>query len=349
MSLAGLKKQINKANQYMSEKIGGAEHTKLDEDFVEMERKTDATKAAVEDVMIRTTEYLQPNPGNASTVKSVSEAAPLRGQAKNTRYPQPESVLGDSMLKFGKELGDDSNFGLALLDSGEAMKQLGEVKDSLDYNVKQNFLDPMEHLKSKEIREILHHRKKLESRRLDFDCKKRKQTKGSNVSEDEIRQAAEKFEESKELAESGMQNLLESDVEQVSQLLALTEAQVEYHEQSLTILKELAVQLQDRVNDANSRPKTERKPKKVTEGIYDNFDSADSGYITSPSPGTGAVKSACAKALYDFDPENEGELGFEEGDMITLTNRIDENWLEGTVRGKSGYFPTNYVEIVVDL
>jgi hypothetical protein len=35
----------------------------------------------------------------------------LRGQVKTTGYPQTEGLLGDCMLKYGKELGEDSTFG----------------------------------------------------------------------------------------------------------------------------------------------------------------------------------------------------------------------------------------------
>lgn len=50
-------------------------------------------------------------------------------------------------------------------------------------------------------------------------------------------------------------------------------------------------------------------------------------------------------ALYDFVAENDGELSFRQGDMITLHSRLDENWLEGELYGKVGIFPTNYVQL----
>lgn len=56
---------------------------------------------------------------------------------------------------------------------------------------------------------LQHHLKKLEGRRLDFDYKKKRQGK---IPDEEIRQAVEKFEESKDLAVRSMFNFLENDV-----------------------------------------------------------------------------------------------------------------------------------------
>uniref|UniRef100_A0A8K9XGG5 SH3-domain GRB2-like 1a n=1 Tax=Oncorhynchus mykiss TaxID=8022 RepID=A0A8K9XGG5_ONCMY len=202
----------------VSEKVGGAEGTKLDEDFKDLE-KVNVTSKAVVDVISKTSEYLHPG------------------------YPQAEGLLGESMAKFGREMGEDTNFGGALVDVGESMKRLAEVKDSLDIDVKQNFIDPLQAVVDKDIKDIQHHLKKLEGRRLDYDYKKKRQGK---IPDEELRSALEKFHESKEMAESSMHNLLETDVEQVSQMASLVESQLQYHKQAVQILEELTDKLRDR-------------------------------------------------------------------------------------------------------
>ncbi|XP_058241895.1 SH3 domain containing GRB2 like 2a, endophilin A1 isoform X2 [Hemibagrus wyckioides] len=323
MSVAGLKKQLHKATQRVSEKVGGAEGTKLDNDFMDMEKKVDVTSRAVLDIMTKTTEYLQPNPATRAKMSMMSSMSKIRGGDKGPGYTQTEAVLGEAMQKFGRELGDESNFGLALIDAGEAMRELGEVKDALDMEVKQNFIDPLQVLHDKDLKEIQHHLKKLEGRRLDFDYKKKRQGK---VTEDEIKQALEKFDDSKDIAEQSMFNLLESDVEQVSQLAALVQAQVNYHRQAAEILQ----QLSSKIDDSESH-------------------NGGLGHSRAASRSPAPLDHPCCRALYDFDPENEGELGFKEGDIITLTNQIDENWYEGVINGQSGFFPVNYVDVLVSL
>ncbi|XP_047446119.1 endophilin-A2-like isoform X1 [Mugil cephalus] len=364
MSVAGFKKQFYKASQLVSEKVGGAEGTKLDEDFKDLERRADVTSKAVVEVINKTSEYLQPNPATRAKLSMLNTVSKIRGQVNSPGYPQPEGLLGECMTKYGHEMGTDTNFGGALIDIGESMKRMAEVKDSLDIDVKQNFIDPLQGVAEKDIKDIQHHLKKLEGRRLDYDYKKKRQGK---IPDEEIRQALEKFHESKEMAEGSMHNLLETDVEQVSQLSSFVESLLQYHREATQILEELSGKLQERVNDAQSRPRREYTPKPRPSFDYGETEHSNGGYSPAaasppaytpeqypvPSFQRASVKSRprepCCKALYDFEPENEGELGFHEGDIITLINRIDENWFEGSLRGKSGYFPNNYVEVMVPL
>jgi hypothetical protein len=52
-------------------------------------------------------------------------------------------------------------------------------------------------------------------------------------------------------------------------------------------------------------------------------------------------------ALFDFEGQNAGDLAFREGDRIKVlkkTNSTDD-WWDGEVRGKTGAFPANYVQL----
>ncbi|XP_049543782.1 endophilin-A isoform X7 [Anopheles aquasalis] len=358
MAFAGLKKQINKANQYVTEKMGGAEGTKLDLDFMEMERKTDVTVELVEELQVKTKEYLQPNPTARAKMAAVKGISKLSGQAKSNTYPQPEGILADCMLTYGKKLGEDSIFASALVEMGDSLKQMADVKYSLDDNIKQNFLEPLHQLQMKDLKEVMHHRKKLQGRRLDFDCKKRRQAKGSQITDDEIRSAEEKFAESLQLAQVGMYNLLENDVEQVSQLVTFAEGMLDYHSQCSDILKVLVETLNEKREEAAARPKSEFVPKTLADINIEMLGSQE-GMNASPLPSPMRspartpmpTKPAqpCCTALYDFEPENPGELGFKENDLITLIQRVDENWFEGSLNGRTGYFPQSYVQVTVPL
>ncbi|NXI73107.1 SH319 protein, partial [Anseranas semipalmata] len=57
-------------------------------------------------------------------------------------------------------------------------------------------------------------------------------------------------------------------------------------------------------------------------------------------------KKRKAKALYDFHGENEDELSFKAGDIITELESIDEDWMSGEMQGKSGIFPKNFIQIL---
>lgn len=358
-------KQWHKASQYMSEKIGGeSDKTKMDEEFVEMERKVDLMTKAISEIITHTKEYLQPNPTTRARMNMMNISSKIQGKQRDMKYPQTESILADTMLKYGNDLGADSNFGDAMVEVGESLKQLSEIKDSLDVGVKQDFLDPLQQLLDKDVKEVMHHRKKLSGRRLDFDYKRKK---GAKVNPEDIEAAEQKLEESLFLADGSMYNLLSGDVEQVSQLAALVEAQVEYHRQSADILESLHEKLQTRINRINSQPPKERQRRaiqttaasEVTSSTHPSTTSSSSEppKITSdplpPIPVSSSSKQPdqpSCKGLYLFEAENDGELGFVEGQILTLVSQIDENWFEGmNDDGDTGYFPCSFVEVLVPL
>ena len=50
------------------------------------------------------------------------------------------------------------------------------------------------------------------------------------------------------------------------------------------------------------------------------------------------------QAQYPFKGSNNDELCFEKGDIITLTQREEGGWWEGTLGNTTGWFPSNYVK-----
>ncbi|XP_022080350.1 growth factor receptor-bound protein 2-like isoform X2 [Acanthaster planci] len=67
----------------------------------------------------------------------------------------------------------------------------------------------------------------------------------------------------------------------------------------------------------------------------------------------GSDTTEYAKAKFDFNGEEEGEITFHMGDEIEILKKLDENWWEGRLRpkagqrmGMKGLFPASYVQLI---
>ncbi|XP_047443426.1 E3 ubiquitin-protein ligase SH3RF1 [Mugil cephalus] len=63
----------------------------------------------------------------------------------------------------------------------------------------------------------------------------------------------------------------------------------------------------------------------------------------------GVPQLPCAKALYNYDGKEPGDLKFNKGDIIILRRQVDENWYHGEMGGVHGFFPTNFVQVIKPL
>ncbi|XP_064637455.1 SH3 domain-containing protein 19-like isoform X2 [Lineus longissimus] len=70
-------------------------------------------------------------------------------------------------------------------------------------------------------------------------------------------------------------------------------------------------------------------------------------FLQPPEPSS--TRDAHCIGRYDFQGEAEGDLSFQTGDRIALIGKVGDDWLRGKLNGRDGIFPTDFVEIIVDL
>ncbi|KNE72150.1 hypothetical protein AMAG_16641 [Allomyces macrogynus ATCC 38327] len=69
--------------------------------------------------------------------------------------------------------------------------------------------------------------------------------------------------------------------------------------------------------------------------------------VSPATPPTVAPRPETAVALFDFEAQQEGDLGFRKGDMITVLKRgtTQDEWWFGRCQGREGSFPANYCSL----
>jgi hypothetical protein len=81
------------------------------------------------------------------------------------------------------------------------------------------------------------------------------------------------------------------------------------------------------------------------EGAHASLPAADASVSHEDSGVGSSTTSASAVAEYDYEAEEEGELTFKEGDVITDISFDDDAWWSGVCHGVRGLFPSNYVQL----
>ncbi|KAI9250602.1 hypothetical protein BY458DRAFT_444713 [Sporodiniella umbellata] len=73
------------------------------------------------------------------------------------------------------------------------------------------------------------------------------------------------------------------------------------------------------------------------------------GLPPPPPPPIAPKTNFCtARALYSYQGQQEGDLSFQEGEVITVTEKTSsqEDWWTGRIEKRQGLFPANYVQLL---
>ncbi|KXX73197.1 Class E vacuolar protein-sorting machinery protein HSE1 [Madurella mycetomatis] len=127
---------------------------------------------------------------------------------------------------------------------------------------------------------------------------------------------------------------------------SLTELDRQKEEEELQMALKLSLQEEER----------KRKPAEASAGPSNAGAPAVTGAAAQqqaapiqPVPsGTTAATVSRVRALFDFVPSEPGELEFKKGDVIAVLESVYKDWWRGSLKGKTGIFPLNYVEKLTD-
>ncbi|BFZ09204.1 hypothetical protein BsWGS_12243 [Bradybaena similaris] len=70
------------------------------------------------------------------------------------------------------------------------------------------------------------------------------------------------------------------------------------------------------------------------------------GNVPMGGPPKKKDKKKKCKVLFEYKKENDDELDLGVGDILDFHRQVEEGWWEGTLNGKHGVFPSNFVEMV---
>jgi len=254
---------FSRAKQYTEEKLGNAERTEFDPQFVALELKTENTKNLTERIKNNSTAVLVPNPAARAETLFFDNVPVDKIGMKNERVTNLE-YLGNDMIDAGNEFGTTTPYGSALIQVGQAEQKLGVIEKEYIRTGNAGMITPLQSFLDGEMKNIMRERKVLENKRLDLDACKNKVRKARaqmmqpqdegvdyraalDQAESELRLSQSEFDRQVEMTKLLMEGLSQSKTNHRRHLLAFVESQVQYYSAAHAVMQQLDKQLESGV------------------------------------------------------------------------------------------------------
>ncbi|KAJ1973414.1 hypothetical protein H4R35_004133 [Dimargaris xerosporica] len=214
--------------------MGLSEKTKESEEFVALREVTESKKSAVD--------------GLENAVRMFIEQSEKRkGSSDSSKIKvTPVENLGNTMMGVGRAFSERSLLGQTMLKVGESQEQISRALEDFIMEIKDPFSRNINEFR-RQLDEFALLKKKLKSRRLEYDAKAAK-TRGSKKDrpdfDEEARLAQQKYEDTYDQMLSLMLQLEDDEDMYLEDLTAFYHAEIAYHRKAVTALEEIAEWMQ---------------------------------------------------------------------------------------------------------
>ncbi|CAG8544516.1 2447_t:CDS:2, partial [Acaulospora morrowiae] len=255
---------------WANEKVGSGQKTQLTDEFLELQQKTEERHNGLDKLHAATKNYL----------KTMSKKTESEEKMKTL----PIEALGSTIRNYGEEIGVESAYGSSLVKLGTANEKIANLQLEFVSRVREEFLEGLESTIG-ELKQYQQLKRKLESRRLDYDAKLNRVQKSKKEKpelEEELRASKEKYDETMEELYGKMQHINDSEEQYVQELTSFLDAQLEYYKKSFEILSGVK---DDWVESSSIKPKRRTPVRKTTSDSYNSHsdDVVDEQYSDSGS------------------------------------------------------------------
>ncbi|KAK9768263.1 hypothetical protein K7432_001230 [Basidiobolus ranarum] len=225
---AAIGKNLGKFKQWTGEKLGKATKTECSDEFQKLEQETDTKRENFERLYTTSEMYL-------NTLEKKKKIADEKNKIV------PVLALGHAMVAHGQLLPRESPYGKAMIKVGEVQEQLASAQMEFAMRFRQDYVNGLERTLT-DMKELQQSRKKLESRRLDYNAKLntvQKTKKDKPELEDQMRTAEMKFHETMDDVHSRMVDIGNNEELSMKDLYSFYESQLAYFQRGVEIISSI--------------------------------------------------------------------------------------------------------------